>query len=265
MLFKIPLFVTEIVIPIASAQMRKVILKYSAERQQKIIQFVLNSAETNIDRITKTKMSEDWWKNFDENMQAKIKELVPEISQGGGGKDDEDQSTNSVDEKSFPELVANFLTQLNTNDLPLLDQLFQIAEKFPNIFEVINIIPKSVDDFFTTDMFDKIMHEAVCEEMYNIMMSPTVTEKLKEEIVNFPTQLELTTTSYNDFIEVNKTKAKNGTSNPNTQTQQSTTKQQSATTQPSAKKSLFGPIINSVKNSFNWASSDEEFSNIFPK
>ena len=184
MLFKIPLFVTEIVIPIASAQMRKVILKYSAERTSNIIQFILNSVEINISRITS---GENTWKTFDKNMHAFIKTIHTHQTKTGGASD------TSENDKPFPELVANFLTQLNTDDLPLPEQLFLIAKKFPNIFEVINLIPKSVDDFFTKDMFDRIMQEAICEEMYQIMATEgsTFLSQVTENIDEFPKRLTI--------------------------------------------------------------------------
>jgi hypothetical protein len=200
LLFKIPLFITEIVIPIASAQMTKVISKYSAERTQLIVQFILNSVEINISRIANSEECKQSWEIFDQEIETVIDTLDINIEpdrtkkivvvRGGG-------------DGTFPQLFADLITQSNPAGLSLSEQLFQIASKFPNVFNIINLIPKSVDEFFTIKMFDRILQEAICEE-FNDIITGTVITQFYTNIQSFPTSLTIKSgLVLKDFIKIN--------------------------------------------------------------
>jgi hypothetical protein len=224
-LLKLPLFVAEILIPIASTQMRKVILKHSAESEKLMTQFILDSVEINLILLSQ-KNEEHWKKTFDANMIKLIREdiviqvrkdivplpqnaiLVPEEKKGGGGNTDvpEDSEKKNESLAQLAQLLTNLLTQKNTEGLSWPAQIFQIADKFPKVFDVINVIPKSVDDFFTIKMFEQVIHQAICEEVYQIMMEDQVLlAKIKETIGEFPNTLALKDgLTYKDFIKTKK-------------------------------------------------------------
>jgi hypothetical protein len=201
LLFKIPLFITEIVIPIASAQMTKVISKYSAERTQLIVQFILNSVEINISRIANSEECKQSWEIFDQEIETVIDTLdiniepdrTKKIVVGGGG------------DGTFPQLFADLITQSNPAGLSLSEQLFQIASKFPNVFNIINLIPKSVDEFFTIKMFDRILQEAICEEFNDIITgTESVITQFYTNIQSFPKSLTIKSgLVLKDFIKIN--------------------------------------------------------------
>uniref|UniRef100_A0A6C0HIA4 Uncharacterized protein n=1 Tax=viral metagenome TaxID=1070528 RepID=A0A6C0HIA4_9ZZZZ len=220
-LLKLPVFVAEILIPIASTQMRKVILKHSAENEKLMTQFILDSVEINL--ILLSKKSEDWKKTFDANMIKLIREdivirvqkdiepptlQVPEEKKGGGVTDvPEEKNDSEIKNESLAQLLTNLLTQKNTEGMTLAAQLFQIADKFPKVFEVIDVIPKSVDDFFTIKMFEQVIHQAICEEVYQIMTEDGLLTKIKETICEFPNTLALKgDLTYKDFIKTKKTR-----------------------------------------------------------
>ena len=220
-LLKLPLFVAEILIPIASTQMRKVILKHSVEREKLMTQFILDSVEINLILLSQ-KSEEDWKETFDANMIKLIREdivtrvqkdivsaiQVPEEKKSGGGVTDVPEEKNDSEKKneSLAQLLTNLLTQKNTEGLSLSAQLFQIADKFPKVFEVIDVIPKSVDDFFTIKMFEQVIHQAICEEVYKIMTEDEgLLAKIKETIGEFPNTLALKEKlTYKDFIKTKK-------------------------------------------------------------
>ena len=114
-LLKLPLFVAEILIPIASTQMRKVILKHSAESEKLMTQFILDSVEINLILLSQ-KSEEDWKETFDANMIKLIREdiviqvrkdivtqnnaiQVPEEKKGGGGVTDVPEEKNDSEKK----------------------------------------------------------------------------------------------------------------------------------------------------------------------
>ena len=206
--------------------MRKVILEHSAKREKIITQFILDSVEINLIRISKE--IDEEWKTFDDNMIKLIQEeiVIPSVLQsednqvkavvkteGGGGKDKEEgidseeitlEENTSAKDKSFSESIASIIT--NPQGLPFTAQLVQIATEFPHIFKVIDVIPKSVNKYFTTEMYEQIMHQAICEEVYQIMKGDgELLALIKETIKEFPNTLALKDgLTYKDFIKTKK-------------------------------------------------------------
>ena len=216
-LLKLPLFIAEILIPIASAQMRKVILEHSAKREKLVTQFILDSVDINLIRISKE--IDEEWKTFDDNMIKLIQEeiVIQSVLQnednqvdavvkteGGGGGEEMKSDSEEKTSKIFSQSIAGIIT--NPQGLPFTAQLVQIATKFPDIFKVIDVIPKSVNKYFTTKMYEQIMHQAICEEVYQIMKGDgELLALIKETIKEFPITLALKDgLTYKDFIKTKK-------------------------------------------------------------
>ena len=219
-LLKLPLFIAEILIPIASAQMRKVILEHSAKREKLVTQFILDSVEINLIRISKE--IDEEWKTFDDNMIKLIQEeiVIPSVIQSetleyeqkggsGGGEEkeiDSEEITLEENTSAKDESLSTHITNAIMKELPLPAQLVQIATEFPDIFKVIDVIPKSVNKYFTIKMYEQIMHQAICEEVYQIMKGDgELLALIKETIKEFPITLALKDgLTYKDFIKTKK-------------------------------------------------------------